>query len=53
MFFLTDSYLCIKSVTYRPTLSKIKGGHHVQGVFFNWASPLDWPPPNLLGLPPP
>ena len=25
----------------------------VQGVFFNWASPLDWPPPNLLGLAPP
>ena len=21
--------------------------------FFNWASPLDWPPPNLLGLAPP
>ena len=25
----------------------------VQGVFFNWASPLDCPPPNLLGLAPP
>ena len=25
----------------------------IQGVFFNWASPLDWPPPNLLGLAPP
>ena len=25
----------------------------LQGVFFNWASPLDWPPPNLLGLAPP
>ena len=24
----------------------------IQGVFFNWASPLDWPPPNLLGLAP-
>ena len=25
----------------------------VQGVFFNWASPLDCPPPKLLGLAPP
>ena len=27
--------------------------YHIQGVFFNWASPLDCPPPNLLGLAPP
>ena len=27
--------------------------HHTGCFFFNWASPLDWPPPNLLGLAPP
>ena len=25
----------------------------VQGVFFNWASPLDWAPPKVLRLAPP
>ena len=25
----------------------------IQGVFFNWAYPLDWPPPKMLRLAPP
>ena len=25
----------------------------VQGVFFNWAYPLDWPPPKMPRLAPP
>ena len=26
---------------------------NVQGVFFNWAHPLDWAPPKMLRLAPP
>ena len=26
--------------------------YHIQGVFFNWASPLDWPPQICLEWPP-
>ena len=28
-------------------------GGDVQGVFFNWAYPLDWAPPKVLRLAPP
>ena len=57
----TGRWCCVTSLQWHchlpchcdTTLTWVNLCDIIQGVFFNWASPLDWPPPNLLGLAPP